>query len=247
MPWKAPGLIQYPQGKGGAEGCRPEPVKGGWGSSCFLLAGAQGVWAGLGSSVSTWSEKQSMAQGGAGRRCLSWDGACFVGRDPARWASRGSAAGLLGGDLGPSSCSSLISASGPSASLDQVCGLGLRLALSSHPACWPPLLPFQLYPRPPPPKLEPEQREAGGVWEGREAERENLSFLLPFIPALSSLMYSPVQSLGTEMALTLSGLVASLPGVRRSPGKPSCGTQGPRGSWRGAGGGGVVVVCQALF
>ena len=57
--WKALGLIQHPQGKGGAEGCRSEPVKGGWGSPCFLLAGAQG----LGGSVSTWSEKESMAWG----------------------------------------------------------------------------------------------------------------------------------------------------------------------------------------
>lgn len=183
--WKAPGLIQHPQGKGGAEGCRPEPVKGGWGSSCFLLPGAQRVWAGLGSSVSTWSEKESMARGGGGAAVpeLGWDlfcraGPCEVGKQRVRCrpSGRSSRPLLL---LLPDFC-----ISGPSASLDQVCGLGLRLALSSHPACWPPLLPFQLCLCPPPPKLEPEQREAGVMWEGREAERENLSFLLPFIPAL---------------------------------------------------------------
>lgn len=74
-------------------------------------------------------------------------------------------------------------------------------------------------------KLELVQREAGGVWEGREE------------PFLSSFLHScteqprvqPLQSLRTEMALTLSGLMAPLPSMKRPSGKPSRGTQGPEG------------------
>lgn len=152
-----------------------------------------------------------------------WAGPGEVGKERAICRPSGGSSGspLL---LLPDFC---ISLSGPGVWLGpQTC--------PEQPSCL--LAPFPSIPTVPPSacKLELMQGAAGGVWEGRGAEREKLSLLLSFIPALSSLVYSPVHSLGTEMPLTFSGLMAPLPGMRRPPGKPSRGTQGPEGvgGWR---------------